>query len=241
MASQTAQRCWLRDVYFIWNKNDALTWFPSPLAPQQGQLDVVHACALSGPRPALWLQLCVVSGLCVSVSTLNAPYSEACMGVQDCPPPLSLVLFKGLFHFLKPKGGEEKAGKTSAPFFSFCLPVCQALLYTVTPLFSLFSLSCIQRSSLSPLHSLSIHLFSFFLYSLAPIYLSFLPLLPPTERLLKGHAWLKLLCNPGTVTVVWLPSKDVNSVMLWKPIPTRRKDKCSYNILTGRPKLKEHK
>lgn len=91
-----------------------LTWFPSPLAPQQGQLDVVHACALSGPQLAL--QLCVVSG--IWVDTLNDPYSPGWMGVQDCPPRL---LFKGLFHFLKPEGENRRRGThtlSPTPLFS---------------------------------------------------------------------------------------------------------------------------
>lgn len=119
---------------------EGLTWFPSPLAPQQGQLDVVHACALSGPRPALWLQLCVVSGLCVSVGTLNAPYSEACMGVQDCPPPLSRPLQRAVSLF-KAKGRRGEGGENKRPlllFLSACVP--SAPLHCHTSLFSLFSL-----------------------------------------------------------------------------------------------------
>lgn len=181
-----------RDVVSFWNKEDfhPLTWLPSPLASQQGQLDVVHACAPSGPWLALWLQLCVVSAVCVSVGALNASYSAGCMGVKDCPP---LVLFKGLFPFLKPKG-EEKGGGGG-------LSLCQAPLYT--PLFSLFSLSLVSNIARSPsIPSQFICFPSFF--TLECLYISFLSLLPPTERLLKGHAWLNLLCNSGTVTVVQL-------------------------------------
>lgn len=74
---------------------------------------------------SLWLR--VVSGIWVSVGTLNAPYSPGWMGAQDCP----LFLFKGLFHILQPEG--DGGGGVSS--------VCQALFYSASHLLSLFSLS----------------------------------------------------------------------------------------------------
>lgn len=77
---------------------------------------------------SLWLR--VVSGIWVSVGTLNAPYSPGWMGAQDCP----LFLFKGLFHILQPEGDGGDGGGGLV-----CVP--SALLLCLTPLVPVFSLS----------------------------------------------------------------------------------------------------
>lgn len=125
-------------VFSVQNKHhfQPLTRFPSPLASQQGQLDVVHACALSGPQLVLWPQLCVVSGIWVMVGSLNAPCSPGWMGVKDCPP---LFLFKGLFHFLKLEG-EERGGNKRPLFLSLSVCVPRAF-FSHTSLLSVFCLS----------------------------------------------------------------------------------------------------
>lgn len=108
------------------------------------------------------------------------------MGVQDCPP---LFLFKGLFHFLKPEG--EERGENKRPLLlSLSVGVPSALLLYHTSLFSLFSLSIVSNCSLSPLYSLSIHLFSFFLSSLFPSYISVFSVSSPSYREVTQRSWL---------------------------------------------------
>lgn len=86
-------------LFLSFSKDDfrPLTWLPSPLASQQGQLDVVHACAPSGPWLALWLRLCVVSAVCVSVGALNASYSAGLHGRKGLPPSRPLQRAVSLF------------------------------------------------------------------------------------------------------------------------------------------------
>lgn len=79
-----------------------------------------------------------------------------------------------------------------------------------TSTFSLFHLSL----SFLSLPSLSLP-FSHFLYPLLPIYLSFSASLPSYREVRKGHGWLKLLCNSGTVTIAWLTLEDSNKEKLW--------------------------
>lgn len=121
------------------------TWFPSPLASQQGQLDVVHACSLSGPPG-----FCVVSA---SVGALNAPYSSASTGVHVWPPPPPPP--PSLF-----KVRELKARTPSAPFLCaerpfkpshlcFLSTSSSSLSHSRSP--SFFILSCLYISPSLPL------------------------------------------------------------------------------------------
>lgn len=149
-----------------------------------------------------------MSAVGVHVGTLNAPYSEGCMGVQDCPPPTppqrAVLLFKA-----KGRGEGEKNKRpllSSPPVRvpSTPLPCNTSLCF--------LSLSHIQRSSLAPLIP------SIFLLSL--LCSSYISLFSLSSLLQRSHSKVtsepKLLCNSSTVTAVWLLSEDVNSVKLWK-------------------------
>ncbi len=112
--------------------------FPAPGLPSRASLMSfmsVHCQVLS-----------VVSGIWVSVGTLNAPYSRGWM-LEYRTAPLSSSS-KGCFTFLKPEG-EESGGNKRPLLLSLCLSVRQTLFYSLTPLFSLFSLSLLYPASLS--------------------------------------------------------------------------------------------
>lgn len=125
--------------------------------------------------------------------------------------PLSLPLQRAVSLF-KARGREEVegwVGEQPQPPPSLYVP---SLFYTLSHLSCLcfLSLACIEHSSLSLLLPLNPSFFPLFCLYIS-LFCPPTPPLPPTERLLKGHDWLNLLCGSSldTVTVVRLPTVDV--------------------------------
>lgn len=138
----------------------------------------------------------------------------------ELPPSLPLQRAVSLYK----ADGRGDVGKQAPPSsLSLCLSVCQVLLYSVTPLFSLFSLFL----SLLSLYSLNQSVFLLSFCSCA--YISLFSVSSRSFSEVTRRSWLT---KPIVLFQLWHCNCSLaaiyghfcyHSVMLWKPIPTRKR------------------